>query len=162
MKTLVLLRHAKTEQPYSGQKDFDRELTNTGISDAIYKGKLIKEKGLVFDLMLSSSSRRTTQTAELIAEQVGYTIRNIKYREEIYLASTRSMLDEINAINDKYDTVLMISHNPGTEYIAENLTGHSIGHVTTSGAICIEFEAESWQEISQSTGDLIWTDFSKS
>jgi len=162
MKTLILVRHAKTEQPYSGQKDFDRELTSIGISDAIYKGKLLKEKNIIFDLIIASSSKRTTQTAELIAEQVGYTIRSIKYREEIYLASTRTMLYEINRIEDKYNTVLIIGHNPGTEFIAENLTNNSIGHIPTSGAINIKFDVNSWQEISQSTGDLIWTDFSKS
>ena len=71
MKTLVLLRHAETENAYSGQKDFDRELTNTGISDAIYKGKIFKDKNIVVDLILSSSANRTSKTAELIAEQIG-------------------------------------------------------------------------------------------
>jgi len=162
MKTLVLLRHAETENPYSGQKDFNRELTNTGISDALYKGKIIKEKVTSFDLMLSSSAKRTAQTSELIAEQIGYTIKRIQYKEEIYLASTRTMLSEINMIDDKYATVLIVAHNPGTEFIAEYLSGESIGHVPPAGAICIEFEMDSWQEISQKLGELVWKDFSKS
>lgn len=162
MKTLLLLRHADTEELYSGQKDFDRELTTQGISDAIYKGIILKEKKLIFDLILSSTAKRTKKTSELVAEQVGYTIRNVEYKEEIYLASTRTMLSEINLINDKYKTVLMVSHNPGTEYIAEYLTGESIGALPTSGAMHIQFESNSWQEVSEGTGSLKWTDFTQS
>lgn len=162
MKTLVLLRHAKTEGLYSGQKDFDRELTNTGESDAIYKGQIFKQKKMNFDLIKSSSSKRTIKTSQLVAEQIGYTIRNINFKEELYLASTRVMLEELNSIDDKHSTVLLIAHNPGITFIAEYLTGESIGHINTSGAVCISFESESWKELSQSTGKLLWTDFSKS
>ena len=159
MKTLVLIRHAKTEELYSGQNDFDRELTNSGISDALYKGKMLKDRNIAFDFILSSSAKRTSKTSELIAEQVGYTIRNINYKEEIYLASTRTMLSEINLIDDKYENVLLVAHNPGTEFIAEYLTGNDIGLVPTSGVIQIEFELDSWQEVSQGIGKLIWKDF---
>lgn len=162
MKTLVLLRHAKTEQPYSGQKDFDRELKDIGISDAIYKGQVFKQKNINFDLFLSSSAKRTTQTAQLVAEQVGYTLRNIQYNEALYLASTRMMLEQINAISDKFNQVLLIAHNPSVEFIAEYLTGENIGFVNTSGAIGIALEVYSWQEVSQNLGKLLWVDFSKS
>ena len=162
MKTLVLLRHAKTEQPYSGQNDFDRELKDKGIADSIYKGQILKDKINNFDLILSSLAKRTVQTSELVAEKIGYKIGNILYKEEIYLASTRVLLGEISKIEDKYDTVLMVGHNPGTEYIAEYLSGEEIGFVNTSGAVCIEFNIDSWQEASQGNGKLLWTDFSKS
>lgn len=162
MKTLVLLRHAETENAYSGQKDFDRELTNIGISDAIYKGKILKDKNITFDLLLVSSAKRAAKTAELIAEQIGYTIKTIKQKEEIYLASTRTMLSEINMIESKYSSVLLVAHNPGTEFIAEYLTGESIGHVPPAGAISIELDVDSWEEVSQNFGKLLWKDFTKS
>lgn len=162
MKTLVLLRHSKSEEPYVRQKDVERELNGTGISDAIFRGQTLKDKKINFDLFLSSSAKRTIQTAHLVAEQVGYTIRNIQLRDELYLASTRVMLEEINTIDDKFETVLLIAHNPGTSYIAEYLCGENIGNFNTSGAACIEFETDSWQELSQHTGKLLWTDFSKS
>ena len=162
MKKLILLRHSKTEESYTGQKDFDRELTTQGISDSIHKGQIIKHRNLQFDLMISSSSKRTMKTSQLVAEQVGYTLRNIQNSEELYLASTRTMLDVINSIDNNVGTLLIVAHNPGTSYISEYLTGESIGHVSTSGALQIEFEVDDWQLISENTGQLIWTDFTKS
>lgn len=162
MKTLVLLRHAKTEQPYMGQDDFERELTTAGISDAIHKGKILKSKMEVPQMIISSSSRRTKQTSELVAEQLGYPSKKIIYREELYLCSTRTMLEEINALSDDVSIALVVAHNPGTEYIAEYLSGEAIGHVNTSGAICFEFDVDSWNEVSQNNGSLKWSDFTKS
>ena len=72
------------------------------------------------------------------------------------------MLSEINLIEDKYNTVLLVAHNPGTEFIAEYITGDDIGQVPTSGTIKIELEIDSWQEVSQGLGKLIWKDFSQS
>jgi len=159
MKTLILLRHSDTEHSYSGQKDIERELTSVGISNAINKGNKLNNRDLSINLITVSSAKRTIQTAELVAEQIGFNIRNIAPREEIYLASTRTMLSEINLIDDKFETVLMVSHNPGTEFIAEYITGEAIGYVETSGAICIQFDIDSWQEVSQANGKLLWKDF---
>lgn len=145
-----------------GQDDFERELTTAGISDAIHKGKILKSKIGVPQMIISSSSQRTKQTSELVAEQLGYPSKKIVYKEKLYLCSTRTMLEEINTLSDEVEIALVVGHNPGIEYIAEYLSGEVIGHVNTSGAVCIEFDVDSWNEVSKNNGSLKWSDFTKS
>lgn len=162
MKTVVLLRHAEPEQPYSENKDFDRDLTTKGVSDAILKGQVIKSKIDKIQLFISSSSVRTKNTSQHIAEQIGFKIRNISFLDELYLASPRIILQQINSMTDEYQNLLIVGHNPGISFLSEYLTNENLGHFDTSGAVGIQFDVETWMEISENTGKLIWSDFSKS
>jgi phosphohistidine phosphatase len=153
-KNLFLVRHAKSDWSVSGQKDFERQLNGRGLNDAPKIGRKLYEMGVKPDLIISSPAVRARLTAELIAEQLKYDTDKIVFDEEIYEASVRSLLKVINSIDDKNQTVIIVGHNPTFTYIAESLTKREIGNIPTCGAVQIEFNLNSWKEVSEGTGNL--------
>ena len=153
-KTLILIRHAKSDWSNSGEKDFDRSLNQRGHMDAPRMGGKLHEMGIKPDLIVSSPALRATLTAEYICEQIGYATENIDFQEDIYEASVRTLLKVVNELNDAYKTVLIVGHNPGFSYLAEYLTGKEIGTIPTCGIVELEFELDKWNMLSQNTANL--------
>ncbi len=161
VKTLIFMRHAKSDWSIAGQKDFDRTLNNRGLGDAPRMGRRLLEIGVKPDLVLSSPALRAKTTAEYVSEQLGYDIDTIIYEEEIYESSVRSLLAIVNKLDDKYNSVIIFGHNPTHTYLAEYLTKEAIGNIPTAGAVCIEFELDSWKLVSEATGKMKWFEYPK-
>src|SRR4051794_29220568 len=118
-KNLILLRHAKSDWSDPGQKDFDRDLNSRGRLDAPRMGKKLCEMDVKPDLIIASPALRARLTAEFVSEQLRYDVDKIDFREEIYEASLRSLLNVINGLDDTYNKVMIVGHNPTFTYIAE-------------------------------------------
>ncbi|MFL5730504.1 MAG: SixA phosphatase family protein [Cytophagaceae bacterium] len=154
MKNLFLVRHAKSDWSVPGQKDFDRELNGRGRSDAPKMGRKLYELESKPDLIIASPAIRARFTAELICEQLKFDTERIIYTEDIYEASVRTLMSVINGVEDKYSRVMIFGHNPGFTYLAEYLTKKEIGNIPTCGMVNIEFDVDSWKEVSEGTGEL--------
>src|SRR5690606_37520517 len=102
------------------------------------------------------SSQRTRQTAELICEQLKFDQETIVFNQDIYEASMRTLFNTISAIDSQYKSVMMIGHNPGFTYLAEYLTNEIIDNMPTCSVVCIEFDINSWEEVSGGLGTLKW------
>ncbi|MGK7392356.1 MAG: SixA phosphatase family protein [Candidatus Cyclobacteriaceae bacterium M2_1C_046] len=155
MKKLFLLRHARTEDKQSGQKDIERELTAVGLQNATRMGMNFKKKQIQFDIIICSPAERAKTTALLIAEQIKYDTSRIHYNEEIYEASARTLLQVVNQLKDEWKQVLLVGHNPSISYLAEYITQQNIGDIITCGVVEISLEIEHWSEISEGTGELV-------
>lgn len=155
------MRHAKSDQSIVGLKDFDRPLNNRGLGDAPRMGRRLLEMGVKPDLVISSPAERAKTTAEYVSEQLNYDIDTIVYDPEVYEASVRSLLVVVNNIEDKYNTVIIFGHNPTHTYLAEYLTKEAIGNIPTSGAVCINFEFDSWKMVSEGAGKMKWFEYPK-
>lgn len=155
-KKLFLVRHAKSDWSIPGQKDFDRDLNARGRLDAPRMGRKLHEMNVKPDLIISSPAMRAKLTAEFIAEQIQYDPEKIFFDENVYEASVRSLLNLINDIDDAYNKVMIVGHNPTFTYMAEYLTKKQIDNIPTCGVVDIEFESDSWKEISGETGNLNW------
>lgn len=153
-KTLILIRHAKSDWSESGQRDFDRELNHRGHSDAPRMGAKLFEMDLKPDLIVSSPARRTTLTAEYICEQIHYPFEQVHFEEDIYEASVRTLLKVVNELDNTYNTVIIVGHNPGFSYLAEYLTGSEIGNIPTCGIVELNIELDKWAMVSQNTAQL--------
>jgi len=153
-KTLILIRHAKSDWSNSGEKDFDRSLNQRGHMDAPRMGGKLHEMGIVPDQIVSSPALRTTLTAEYICEQIKYPFEKVDFQEDIYEASVRTLLKVINELDDKHKTVIIIGHNPGFSYLAEYLTGTEVGDVPTCGIVELNIEFDKWALVSQHTATL--------
>lgn len=154
-KTLYLLRHARAADRLSGQKDIERELDSIGLQNSTRMGMNFSNKTLQFDMIISSPAERAKQTASLIAEQMKYNTDKIHYNDEIYEASVRTLLQVVNRFKDEWNNVLLVGHNPSISYLAEYLTRSELGDMTTCGVARIEFDLESWAEVSEGNGELI-------
>ena len=153
-RILYLVRHAKAKQESIDNTDFSRELADRGIRDASLVGSYCQKQGHLVDMIISSPAARAYATAELMAQQMGYNLDSIHTNEELYMASVRTFLQVVNQLKDKWDKVMITSHDPAVTYLGEYLSNAEVGHMPTGSVIIIKFEIDSWSEVSQNSGML--------
>lgn len=120
MKTVYLLRHAKSDWGVPGLADHDRPLNERGQGAAPRMGGYIKAAGYKVGLVLCSTARRTVETLELIKPSLGNVV--VKYEEGLYLAEAARLLERLRKVDDKIESVMFIGHNPGMEQFAQALS----------------------------------------
>ncbi len=152
MKTLFVLRHAKSSWENTDLSDFARPLNERGLKAAPLMGKFIYKNQLQSELILSSPAERAKQTAILVKEnaQIGGEIR---YDERIYEASPARLLEVISEQSEKLESVMLVGHNPGLEGLLKILTGEAQPMPTAALAV-IDLKIGKWSEINSSTGNL--------
>ena len=154
MKTLLLLRHAKSSRKDNGVRDFDRPLNQRGLKTAPAIGRLIRKRKLQPDLVLSSPAERARQTTQLVIEAAGLKTE-LRYDERIYEASVARLLEIVSQIDDEANMVMFVGHNPGFEELLEMLTGEA--HTLPTAALaCIELNIEKWNKVRAGGGHLEW------
>lgn len=154
MKTLILLRHAKSSWKDSTKEDFDRPLNGRGLKAAPEVGKFMRRQGLQPDLLLSSPAERARRTTALIIESAKLTAA-LRYDERIYEASVARLLEIVSQIEESVNVVLMVGHNPGLEELLEHLTGES-QHMPTAALAQISLDIERWSKAREHSGHLDW------
>jgi phosphohistidine phosphatase len=122
MKTLLILRHAKSSWKHLELVDHDRPLNKRGKRDAPYMGKLLRYKNLIPDMILSSTAMRALSTAEAVAKVCGYK-GEITLTSSFYQAGPEAYMEVLRRISDDCRIVLVVGHNPGLEELIEMLTG---------------------------------------
>lgn len=152
MKNLYVLRHAKSSWGDASIADFDRPLNARGLRTAPFMGELAARHGLKPDLIVSSPARRAEQTASLFKEAAKFDCP-LRFDERIYEASPQTLYAVISEIPANIDSLLLIGHNPGFEFIVAILTGHPQPMPTAALAV-ISLEIEKWSDIAPQTGTL--------
>jgi len=155
MKTLYLLRHAKSSWDDPGLKDFDRPLNERGLKAAPRMGAYIKKEKIRPDLILSSPAFRAKQTTTLVCEAAGLTGVDIDFDERIYEASAQRLFEIVAGLKDNFDSAMMVGHNPGFEELLAALTGES-KRMRTAALACIELNVKKWSDVSANSGKLKW------
>jgi phosphohistidine phosphatase len=153
MKTLLILRHAKT-QPDAPNGDHVRQLTNRGHRDAESIAAYIQRQLGTPDAVVTSDARRAMQTAEIVAHGVGFA-ESLTVEPRIYAASSETLLDVVRALPDDADSVILVGHNPGFEKLAEVLSGGGEDvRLPTSAFARLEFDATNWAGVQPGSGRL--------
>jgi len=154
VKTLYLIRHAKANEMSGGESDKEREINATGQVNAAKTGRYLFEKNIIPDIIYSSPAVRAVQTANFLAEQLKLETDEVELSDEIYDASVRSLLQIINKLDETWQTVFIVGHNPAISYLAEYLTGDQVGSMPTCGVTAVSIDGMSWQEVTQDSGRL--------
>ena len=154
MKTLLLLRHAKSDWDNSSLRDFDRPLAARGKRDAPRMGRALKERGPAPDLVVSSPAARAKATAEAAIKSGDFT-NSIQFDEGIYDASTPELLRIVRRLPDEKSCVLMVGHNPGFEGLVNRLSGAQ-ERMTTAALAAIELQVDRWEDVEDGQGKLLW------
>ena len=164
MKTLFIIRHAKSSWDASNVDDFDRPLNERGKRDAPRMGKRFKEKDIHPDLMVSSPAKRALSTAKRIAEVLKYKKDDIKSDRRLYHADEEIILTVIRELKDNRDVVMLFGHNPGlTEFVNSLMDGsQDIDNIPTCGVVAFQFSIEHWAEIDWGKGKMLFFDYPKS
>ena len=159
MKKLVIIRHAKSDWDDSSLDDFDRHLNNQGLKDATLMGKLLKEKDLLPDFIISSPAKRAITTAEIIAKEVGYE-KVITQNQYIYEAYVNTLQEIVSYMHDSNDIVFLLGHNPGVSALAYMLRDMKES-IPACASIEIDFDCDSWMDVSKENSSLVSYDFPK-
>jgi phosphohistidine phosphatase len=154
MKTLLLLRHAKSSWKDEELDDHDRPLNSRGKRDAPRMGQLIRDENLLPDVILCSSAKRCRKTAEHVIEASGYR-SEMRTTGELYEADGEKLRQALASLADNPATVLLIAHNPGLEELLEALIGEYTP-LTTAALAKIELPIRHWHDLNEKTrGNLI-------
>ncbi|EAU53763.1 SixA phosphatase family protein [Mariprofundus ferrooxydans] len=146
MKTLILIRHAKSDWGDLSAPDYDRTLNHRGLHDAPVMGRRLAEQTLVPDLFTASSAVRARMSAELMAEAMGYPEAQLHWRDELYLAEPSTMLDIIRKTPETVNSLALLAHNPGMTGLVERLTSERFDHMPTAGVVTLKAEIAHWRE----------------
>ena len=148
MKTLVLMRHAKSSWNNEGLADFYRPLKKRGRKDADLMAHQLKKTGFSPDLIVSSSAERALQTANICAGVLEYPTENVLGKDALYEAGMNSWLYQIMELPDTANKVLMVGHNPVLWQLAENLSGQRLSNLPTSGQVIVQTGIGQWRDFS--------------
>ena len=149
MKTLLLLRHAKSSWNQPELNDRDRPLNKRGKKEAPKVGNYLKANDLVPDLILSSTARRAHETAQAAAEESGFEGQIDQY-QDLYMSDTACYLDILQSLPDTANRVLVVGHNPDLDELLTLLTDVN-QHMTTAALAQIILPISSWQELNEAT-----------
>jgi len=154
MKTLLIMRHAKSSWKDKNLKDRKRPLSKRGKRNAPQMGELIKEKELVPQMILSSDAVRAHQTVELFTGTSGFT-GDVKYIDDLYMAEAGEYLDALRKTPDDLERVMIVGHNPGLESLLPLLTGQ-VESLPTAAIAHLTLPIDHWKDLNKHTkADLI-------
>ncbi|MFN3781276.1 MAG: SixA phosphatase family protein [Candidatus Kapaibacteriota bacterium] len=161
MKTLVLIRHSKSDWSDPNLTDIERPLNKRGKRDAPFMASLIKEKGVLPDLILTSPAERALQTVKYFVEEFKFDKSKILIREEIYSLGSLAIRKIISQMDDSHNVIFLFGHNPDLSILANQLLDVYIDNIPTTGTVCIDFDFESWKEILHNKGKLRFFEYPK-
>ena len=154
MKTLLVLRHAKSSWDDPGLDDHERPLNKRGRRDAPRMGELVREYGLIPDVVISSDAVRARLTAEAVVEAARYA-GEIQMDRNLYLAHPADILSVLRTVRESAETVMIVGHNPGLEALVEQLTGEP-QDLPTAALAQIRLPIDRWRDLKLSTrGTLV-------
>ena len=160
MKTLYLVRHAKSSWKQPKLSDFERPLNKRGKNDAPFMGKLLYNKGVNPELVISSPAKRASTTAKIIASEINYPEEKIVFDKNIYEATGRRLLEIISGAEEKYNSIMLFGHNPGLTVLHNNLSNHFIDNIPTCGVVALKFKT-TWNEVKLNAADFIFFEYPK-
>ena len=143
MKSILLMRHAKSSHDDEGRPDHDRPLNDRGRKAAPRMARRIADAGLTPDRLLCSTARRARETADLFVAETGYA-GPVARETRLYHAAPDAILAVLAEAAGDADRVLLVGHNPGLEQLVERLTG-SAEHLPTAAVARIELPIDAWE-----------------
>lgn len=161
MKTIYLVRHAKSSWKYPNLDDFERPLNKRGRKSAPFMGTILKKLKVAPDLILSSPANRASMTARIIADKISYPLEKIRYSESIYEFSANVLIDVIEHLDDVVNKAMLIGHNPALTDLANYFGDKPISNIPTCGVFCADLDIPSWVKISDHCGKLNFFEFPK-
>lgn len=149
MKTLYLVRHAKASLENRMGSDIDRPLLEKGLKRTRYIIDYLNNRQTHLDLIISSPAVRAFETARVLAHALNFPLTNIKIERMLYEGDADKIGDLFYDLPPKTESLMIVGHNPTITNFANLLLTEPIDHLPTSGVVCIQFDAISWDEIWQ-------------
>lgn len=162
MKTLLVIRHAKSGWGDFSLPDFERPLNERGKADAPEMAKRLLGKKIRIDAFVSSPAKRAKKTAKLFGKEYDVKEDQIIFVDSLYNASAETFFDVIAGLDDRYDHVAVFSHNPGiTDFVNRLCKGVQIDDMPTCGIFAVETAIEKWKDFGPAEKKFLFFDYPK-
>ena len=152
MKTIYIVRHARSHPKGENSEDFDRTLTTEGKQDAHQLGHFLKSRNMIPDLIISSTARRAISTAQIIADEINYPHAEIELNASLYEIEFDDLLQILHGLDDNLRSVMFVGHNPPMSIMSDYLTRYGVGNLPPGSVFSCEFLTETWKAISKYGG----------
>ena len=161
MKTLYLVRHAKSSWKDGILSDHERPLNKRGEQDAPQMGKRLQRRQPEPEVIISSPAVRAKMTAKILATEIGYPKSGIIVDERIYAADPEDLVSVIRGLDKTVDCVMLVGHNPALTQLVNSLVQCDIANVPTCGIAVLGFHMDSWGDIESARAELLYFDYPK-
>ena len=159
MKTLYIIRHAKSSWKNLELDDFERPLNKRGKKNAPFMADVLKAKNVKPELIISSPALRAKRTAQTIAKALNY-FKEIVYLEQIYEASASTLERIVKNVGDEHNVAFLFGHNPGLNMLVEKYVAFE-ENIPTCGIVEIKFSCESWSQANKKNAEFISFEYPK-
>lgn len=161
MKKIYFIRHAKSSWKDETIDDFERPLNSRGKRDVAFMGKRLKMFEVKPDIIYTSPAVRAQKTAKELVKEMDYDKKKIKTIDTLFESSYEHYMELIHATDDQYASIFIIAHNPTITEVGERLSGAILSNIPTCAIVCISFEVESFKDISEESGHILFFDYPK-
>jgi phosphohistidine phosphatase len=158
MKTLLLIRHAKSSWNDSSLPDIERPLNDRGKSDAPMMAQRLIEKKLDIDLFITSPAKRARKTCEKFMKEFKIDEENAVIEPGLYEAGEEDFYAVIEAIDNRHNVAALFSHNPGLTYFVNLLTDTRVNNVPTCGIFAVRLHEDDWATIKTGKKEFLFFD----
>jgi phosphohistidine phosphatase len=161
MKTLLIIRHAKSAWDDPSLSDFDRTLTGRGKSDAAMMAKKIINNSIKIDCFVSSPAKRAKKTAKIFMKEFENNEKDLLLIPSLYEASVIDFYNVVENLDDKGDTLALFSHNPGITEFVNSLECSPIYNMPTCSVFALKIETKHWKEFGHAEKEFLFFDYPK-
>ncbi len=161
MKTLYLLRHAKSSWDDPQLRDFERPLAKRGLNDAPVMATRFKQRNNTVACIISSPANRAKSTAKIFAENIGYSVDDIISNPELYFAGTGMFLKAASLVDDDCESAMLVGHNPAITEFANMMANTDIDNVPTCGLVELSLPIDNWTDVDTGIATLNEFDYPK-
>lgn len=161
MKTLYILRHAKSSWEFAQLDDRDRPLNNRGRADAQRMGQELANRHVSPDLIISSPAVRALATATLVGKELSYGPDQIVVKDQVYAAGKQGLLEVVQQAPATAEVLLLVGHNESLSDFANLLSPENLPRLPTAGVAALQFTCDAWQNINRTNASLLFFDIPK-
>lgn len=155
MKTLYIVRHAKSSWEYEGIKDIDRPLSKRGINDAYLISGIVHKKEKCPATFVTSCANRALHTAMIFSYTFNFPLANVKISKSLYSFSDGYLIKTVKALDNGYESAIVFSHDHGISFFVNKFGDKPIDNVPTCGVVGIRFETDHWKNIKKGKTFLV-------
>jgi phosphohistidine phosphatase len=161
MKTLIVVRHAKSSWAEPGTDDIDRPLNDRGKKDAPEMAKRLHKRDINIDLFLSSPALRARTTAQFFAGEYKAGKKEIALEKKLYNATAEDIYKVLATLDDKHGTVAVFGHNPGITDFVNTLSQVHIDDMPTCAVYAVTIDTNMWTSFKEAGKQFLFFDYPK-
>ncbi|MEN8303269.1 MAG: histidine phosphatase family protein [Campylobacterota bacterium] len=153
MKTLYLIKHAKSDWSVPGESDMERDITKKGLKHINTIGSYLALQGINPDVILSSCALRAQETSNVLAQKIDFSGPQY-YLQELYQSSPELIKEIIMAQDDELSSMFIVGHNPQLSELVFMLSGEHIAKMPSLAIVAIKFDIQEWSELQEKQGTI--------